>query len=160
MEGKGEGTEGLGDSTDGSSSNSSPAGRTARSACQRAERRSWPKLLSAPISASAVVSSRRRPATRTSSSIVLKRRGDSMVHWCEQTLQKYCRDPGTGGRELKTCWSCSRRRSSGSRQASDSIIEGSSQPHLGHEDAAELVAELGAGRPAMARPACSRRPLT
>ena len=49
-------------------SNSSPDGRTACSACQSADRRSYPKAFSAPMSASVTSSSRRRPARATSSS--------------------------------------------------------------------------------------------
>src|SRR6185295_19986941 len=40
---------------------SSPAGRTARSACHSAERRSYPNELRAPMSANTTISSRRRP---------------------------------------------------------------------------------------------------
>ena len=66
-----------------------PAGRTARSTCQSALRRSLVNALSAPISASVVSSSRRRPVRCTTSSIERKRPAgrSSTVHSCEQMLQ-------------------------------------------------------------------------
>src|SRR5690348_4793165 len=50
------------------SSNSSPAGLTARSTCHSALRRSFVNAFNAPISASVVSSSRRRPVRWTTSS--------------------------------------------------------------------------------------------
>jgi hypothetical protein len=68
---------------------SSPAGRTARSTCHKALRRSRVNALSAPISASVVSSSRRRPVRCTSASMEGNRLTgcSATVHSCEQMLQ-------------------------------------------------------------------------
>jgi hypothetical protein len=72
-----------------SCSSNSPAGRTARSTCQSAVRRSFVNALSAPMSASVVSSSRRRLVRCTTCSIESNRPAgrSSTDQSCEQMLQ-------------------------------------------------------------------------
>src|SRR5580765_933375 len=131
------------------SSNNSPDGRTACSACHSADRLSYPNALSAPMSASATSSSRRRPLRDTRSSIDAKRAfsygaglsGPRSFQSKEQLLQK-------------------------PRSQSISIIDASSQPHFGHLCSAGLSGprrggpERAALQAAIAFPTSLRRPCT